>query len=83
MQRDLIIAVGRRLSGKRTLAKKSSEFIPNVAVVCPDTIRLALHARLIGDLPVDLMDRFIKANYVTPFSASERWRGGDYTRATL
>lgn len=40
---DLIIMVGLPLSGKSTLAKKISEHMPNITVVCPDTIRLALH----------------------------------------
>ncbi|TWH46343.1 ATP-binding protein [Sporomusa sp. KB1] len=40
---DLIITVGLPLSGKSTLVKNCSEYMPNVVVVCPDTIRLALH----------------------------------------
>jgi predicted kinase len=54
---DLIITVGFPLSGKSTLVKKCIETMPKVAVVCPDTIRLAMH----GNQFIGLAEPFVWA----------------------
>ncbi|TCL39964.1 putative kinase [Anaerospora hongkongensis] len=54
---DLIITVGLPLSGKSTLVEKCSRFTAKVAVVCPDTIRLAMH----GNQFIDLAEPFVWA----------------------
>ncbi|EGO63534.1 ATP-binding protein [Acetonema longum] len=40
---NLVITVGLPLSGKSILARRCAESGPKIVVVCPDTIRLALH----------------------------------------
>lgn len=43
IKQSFIIMVGLPLSGKSTLAKKCASYAPKIVIVCPDTIRLALH----------------------------------------
>lgn len=42
---ELIITVGFPLSGKSTLSKRVVNHCDKVVIVCPDTIRLALHGQ--------------------------------------